>query len=890
MRERMKTDIFSFDIIKRNVRKSILYGLALWLCLPALALGAGQAPAGPPQSIQALFNQIQASLQKRDFVAYLDLFEPGLREKEEKSLRSVYDAAKMETVRLRLAGQRTEADGATHLFVQAYFENATAALIESWRITASERGGRWEITGKETADTIVNLYKIRIPSDRVERVRSLDISHRDIRLSFGEAAVFHDNIPGLETALLVIGKGTVRFTPSDPIEQHQMELLYGKRYLQDEIGEAYIRCSVGFMSSRVRIIRGEGLPEVTAEETAKAASIFTKAYPRSFTIESSMERQLLSFLPQGEEAVFELKAKRAGELTYIYYPFSEEEVTLYDRSKDRIISLYSPVSASGPRAEKLYVGLESPVDIDRYELELNYSPAASYLSGRARISFIPGSENIQYLRFRFNPDFEILKIYDENKYELFYTQDKLRKLLYVYLAAPTKPQSPTRIEIYYRGRMVPPPPTSDIIGQSAVRNRLAFKPRYETYLFTQAGLWYPAPPDEDYFKARLTLIVPPEYQCVAVGEMVETGRWDGMRDVVELEKAGSSMSIFETRSPVKYLAFIVGKFDRPLSLADPIPIRLHVSTEVSDSSPAVLGQARDILDFYIRAFGPFPYEKLGVVMRLWPTAGGHSPPSFIVLNEVPWASDSPYPAMADNPVNLSQWDDYFLAHEIAHQWWGQGVSYSTYRDQWLSEGLAQFAAASYIREKYGEKGFAAVLKKFSQWTDRKSVMGPISLGSRLSFFDFSAYQAIVYDKAALTLFMLQDLLGKDVFSSGLKEFYETYKFSAARTENFIATMERVSGRDLKDFFSGWFDSYELPEVRTSWSEESTPEGARLRVRITQSRNRFVFPLWIQWTSRGETHDDLVVVRQAVQEFVLKVPGKVDRVRFNPRQAVPGGFS
>jgi hypothetical protein len=894
MREQMKNRALAlqaFDIIEMDVIKATLRVLVLWLCVPLMSFAAGPSIPSSSQGPESIPVQLQDLLQKRDFAGYLDLFAPPIRDLEKQHLTSFFDDFKMDSVRLRIAGKRADDAGRTRLFLQAYFQNSYSAIMESWQLTVAETDGRWEVIGKEITGQISGLYKIRIPAERFEHVRSVEIDHQDIRLSFGEAAVFYDNIPGLETALLVVGKGTVRFSPSDRIEQHQMELLYRKKDLEDSIEYAYIRCSDGFMSSHVKIARGgPGMPEVTQVEKDKAASIFSRTYSRSFTIENSMDKELLSFLPQGEEAVFDFKAARAGELTYIFYPFSNEEINLYDRSKDRIISLYSPAAGPEPQLKKFYISLGEKFDVDNYVLDLSYSPGEAFLSGQARISVISRAERLDSLKFRFNPDLEILKIYDEAKRELFYTQDKLRKILYIYLAAPVTRHDAFQIEIYYRGRMTPPPPASDILPQAVSRDQLIFRPRYETFLFTQSGLWYPAPPEEDYFKARLKLVIPPEYKCVATGSMVEKGRWNGMGDVVELEKTGSSVYSFETEFPVKYLAFIVGKFDRPKAGTDPIPIQLFISTEIADSDPALFDQAKDILEYDIRSFGPFPYEKLGIVRRLWPAAGGHSPASFIVLNQVPWRGDTPYPVTSNNPVYLSQWDEYFLAHEIAHQWWGQAVSCATYRDQWLSEGLAQFAAASYIRNKYGEKDFSAVLKKFSQWTEKKSDKGPISLGSRLSFYDFDAYQAIVYDKAALALFMLQDILGDDVFFSGLKEFYGANRYSAARTASFISAMEKVSGRDLKAFFQGWFDSYELPDVRTSWSEESAPDGRRLRIRVTQTKGRFVFPLWIDWTSGGETHSTMAVIDQAMQEVVIQVPGKVDRVRINARREVPGRFS
>jgi hypothetical protein len=886
----MQNSVSQSAIMGQTVQKTILWAIVLCLCLPALAAGVKPAVQSSPQTPEGLFSQIQGLLQKKDLPGYLDLFAPGLRSVEKDRLETFFNEFRMESVKLRLVGKRTGDEAGTRLYCQAYFQNAFSVMIESWQLTAAAKDGRWEIVGKETSGHVSNLYKIKIPAERAEHVRSVEILHRDIRLSFTGAAVFYDNIPGVDTAFLIIGKGTVRFSPSDRIEKHQMELLYKKPFLEDDIDYVYVRCSNEVAASNVRISRGDGEPAVTQLETDRAAALFARNYPRSFTIESSVDKEILSFLPQGDEAVFDFKGKRAGELTYVYYPFSDEQVTLYDRSNSRILSLYAPADEAEPQAKRFYISFAEKYDIDRYQLDLSYSPSDSYLSGKARISVVPRTEDLDALKFRFNTDLEILKIQDQEKRELFYTLDKLRKYLYVYLIGPPARQQSTWIEVYYRGRMSPPLPTTDVVGQAVSRDKLVFRPRFETYLFSQTGFWYPAPPEQDYFLVRLKLLIPPEYKCVAVGDLVEKGRWNEMGDVVEIEKSGSSVYTFETREPVKYMAFIVGKFEHPKDVQAPVPIQTYTSTEINENDPAIVEQAKSILEYYIRSFGPFPFEKLAIVRRLFPTAGGHSPASFIVLNVVPWRGDSPYPMTADNPVNLSDWDEYFLAHEIAHQWWGQGVSFDTYRDQWLSEGLAQFAAASYLRSRHGEKAYAVILKKFSLWTERKSVKGPIAFGSRLSFSDFAAYQAIIYDKAALAMFMLQDVLGPDVFFAGLKEFFGKYKYSAARTENFIAVMERVSGRDLKNFFQGWFRSYELPDVRTSWSEEIVASGARLKVRVTQTKGLFVFPLWIEWTSRGETRSAMAVIDRVDQEIVLEVPGKVDRVRFNPTRVVPGKFS
>ena len=871
------------------MKKAIIQTFFISLLAAWAALGLA---GGNPQETEApgvFIGRLQGLLQNGDFPAYLQRFSPDLQAAEQAQLEKFFGENKMSTVSLRTAGVKNIENGRTRVFLQVFFQNAHLAMIESWTLTLEKRGESWAVVRKDVRGNMTTLYKVRIPSERYERARRVEIRHEDILFSFTDAVVFYDNIPGLETALVVLGRGTVLFSPADVNEKHQLELLYKEKQLEDAIDALYVRCSSSFFASNIKVEQGDGLPPVSAAQLNRAAAVFARNYSRSFTIESSFDKEILSFLPQGDEVVLEFKGRKAGELSYIYYPFSDEEVSLYDHGKDRIISLYSPGRTADPPLKKFFISFDDKYDVKSYALDLSYTPATSFLSGKARIEIEPKVDLLDSLKFRFNPELEILKITDEENGELFYTQDRLRKILYVYFLSPPRQKTPTTIEVFYRGRMLPGAPTTDVMAQSGLNEKVRFKPRYETFFFSHTGYWYPEPAEEDYFLARLTLIIPPEYRCVANGEMTAKGRWDEMKDVVEIEKAGSSVYTFESRSPVKYLSFIVGRLERQKERAGPVPLETFISTEILDTQPDIINQAADILDFYRSSFGPFPYEKLGIVLRLWPYFGGHSPASFVVLNQVPWLADTGFQPSTDTPVDLSDWKEYFLAHEIAHQWWGQGVSFESYRDQWLSEGLSQFAAASYLRLKYGEKSFAAIVQKFARWTEKKSFRGPVLMGSRLSHFDFQAYQALVYNKAALAMFMLQDLIGKETFESGLRSFFEKYKFQAARTGQFIAAMEAASGRDLKAFFQGWFSSYELPEVQTAWTETPVADGVRLDLRITQVKGKFVFPLWVEWTHAGQAGRQMVVVDETNKLVSLTLPGRPDKIRVNPDKAVPGKF-
>ncbi len=857
----------------------------LGVLFPVLALGP--VAASQSETVPAFVERLQSLLRAGDRAAFVRLMAPGIREDVEARLAGYFDDLGMTGVSLRTAGVQTPAGGPARAFVQVFYENATAAAVEAWTLTLDRRGDAWSVAAMDVPGQPTRLYKLSLPADRAVRARRVEVRHVDIRVAFEDAAVFYDNIPGLETALIVIGRGKVVFSPSDANERHQLSLLNKKNRLEDDIDSLYIRGSSEFLAANVRVEAAAADASVTGAERAKAAAVFGRNYARSFTVASSFDNSLLSFLPRGDEAVLEFKARKAGELAYVYSPFADEEVSLYDHARGRVVSLYSPAGEDGPPLKRMFISFEEKFDVSACAIDLGYTPATASLSAKARIELVSRVDGLDSLKFRFDPGLEILRITDDEDRELFYTQDRLRKILYVYLLVPAAAGEPMSVRVYYRGRVRPPAPTTDVISQAPGTTKINIQPRYETYFFSHAGAWYPGPADEDYFLARLTVVVPPGYKCVANGELVAQGRREDLGDVAAIESAGSAVYTFATRAPVKYLSFIVGKFDRLKERPGPVPVSVQASSDVLQFPAGLVDQAADILDFYARSFGPYPYEKLAVVLRSWPDYGGHSPASFVVLNDVPWTGDTGFRRPGDTPVDLSAWDEYFLAHEIAHQWWGQGVSFGTYKDQWLSEGLAQFAAASYLRQRHGPSAYAAILRKLARWTRKRSSRGPIVMGSRLSYRDFSAYQAIVYDKAALALFMLQDILGPEAFAAGLQAFFDKHKFTAPRTGDFIKAMEAASGRDLGPFFRGWFYSWELPDVRVTWTETAVESGVRVDLRVVQAKGPFVFPLWIEWARGGAAGRRMVVVEEAAETLALTLPERPGRIRIDPDGALPG---
>ena len=843
------------------------------------------------QSIDEFILEVQRDLESNNIESYLEAFAPALRKAEKAALEDIFNISEINKITFHRATKDVQKRGLVKVYFQVLYENDHLTLLETWRLFLSKMDNSWQIEKKDIVGELDRLYKIKIPSYNIERVKSFEVRHVDIKLSFQDASLFYDNIPGLETALIVIGKGYLTFSPSLPREQHQLQLIYKRKVLQRDLEYAYLRFSDAFFRQNIRITKTstKNPRAVSQKEIQKARSIFSNHYSRSFTIENSLNKELLSLLPQRDQAVFEFKEKGKDPLTYIYSPYTEEKVTLIDLKKEKLINLYSPPEEEGKK--KLFISFGRKYDIKSYQVDIDFNPQKSYLSGKASIEISSNVGRLESVKFRLNSQLHILRINDQYKNELFYTQDKLRKFLYVYFVQHPSPQNSYKIEIFYRGKLRIPEQTMDVVSQSKFEmgNKITVPQRYRTHLFSHSSYWYPAPSEVDYFKARLKIIIPPEYTCIATGELKEYGKLEEMERVEEIEKMGSSVYVFKTMYPVKFLAFIVGRFSKAIEDSESLPLNIFISSNWRVQKKEFLEWAKDILEFYQVRFGPFPFEKLSIVQRYWTKTGGHSLPSFIILNEFPNFPAGRRYREKESPVTLSRWKEYYIAHELAHQWWGQGVAWASYHDQWLSEGLAQFSTILYIRERRGEGIFSHILQKFSSWTEKKSVWGPITLGSRLSHSDFEAYQSIIYNKASLVLNMLMGILGEDMFFKGLREFFHSHKYSAARTKDFIETMERISGKDLKRFFEGWFNSHLLPEVKVTHTIQKKEDGYLLKFKFSQRKAHFVFPLWLEWREQGQKIAQKVIIRDMTEDFEFLLRNKPEKIRLNPHKAVPGKF-
>ena len=893
----------------------------IWLALAAAAqaaLSAQQPLAGrPPQAddiarVIAELSRVLSSGQPEDLRA---LTAPSLTSADAAVIdREFQKQGQRATLRER--ARVPEADG-FDVLTDVFLGRGREAKIATWRLSLRPKPGgadRYAIAAVQEQASLNGLIKLAIDDRKQFVIHDLAVRCTDFTLRMTSGIAFvAESAEGI-TALVLHGNGQLEFSPPDPAEQAQLRVVSGRPALRLGVDSAFVRVNPKEFASQI-----SGLPvastTVDAVELAHAHEIFSRLAPESFSVDlHDIGEEGWSLTPGPSNIVVEAKAKGLGWLTYTRAPTDPEDITLVSRTSGHVLSSYASPERLASRGPIFDEDAGRPYDIERYGLDISFDPARFQVTGRATLLVKMIADRATSLNFRLDDALTVSSVSTPGFGRLLAIRVMGQDKILVSLPGALSKGAEVVIEVEYSGRLAPPPldreaMTFDGIPQVDQTPVEPFHPDPEPLLIYSGHLaWYPQAFVNDYATGTMRLTVPAEFGIAASGTRTNSS----MGSTDDPAKAGATRPTrsveFTASRPIRYFGCVIGRLlpagqaraEVPhVSAADDrtntapkdagiVNVEALATPREVNASKQIASRASEILQFYAKLVGEAPYPDLTVAVADDNIPGGHSPAFLTILRQP--LTTTPFDWRSD-VVAFHDYPNFMLAHEIAHQWWGQAVGWQNYHEQWLSEGLSQYFALLYAGSSLGDEQLRKILGVMKTSAMSASVRGPIALGYRLGHLenDGRTFRTIVYNKSAVVLDMLRRLIGDDAFYAGLRRYYRDHRFEKAGTQDLRAAFEAETPMRLRRFFDGWIDTPGIPHLKASVRLDAS--GKTALVHVEQTGPVFDLPLTIAVEyADGHTEDVTVAVTNAVvdRQIVLKSVAKRVSVRDEGTLAIING--
>ena len=882
-----------------TLRASIVL-LALTVC------AASPARAQDDEGVRLLLGRIERVVQAGDTAAYLALMSDGADRERARDFASTElmpganRSVLQERERLALQG-----GNGYRMMVDVMAEFGSRARIATWQLDVKRTGAagterEWTVAAQERVSSVESIYRLTLNVAKQYAAHDLKISAEDLDLTLTEGSVFVADIDGGVTAVVLLGKGTVNFHPLPATEKGQVKIFCGSETLESRFDAAYVRLNPADFES-VFTASALQLVPVEARALKRAQDVFREEGQKSFVIDlGDLSREAWTLLPGQGDFLAEMRTRRFDTLTYAHSGAEAEDITLFDRKRHHNIAIYASRGKLAQRGPFYNEDDLADYDMLDYDIDVAATPDRQWIDGRARLHLKVRSFVLGTLTFRLADPLVVQSIVSYQYGRLFGIRVKNQNTLVVNLPAPLARDSEMTLTITYAGRLEPQTPDRETLAllEPGAQGRADDQPitiaAEPSFLYSSRSYWYPQAAVSDYATARIRISVPPAVDCVASGEL-EPGFPAMLTD--KDPTRNRKIYLFTAAQPLRYLAFILSRFARAETAtigfeepaaatksgaragsapAIPLTGNVYHSLNLSvEANPRQVQRGReiatrtaDIALFYESLIGDSPYSSFTVAVVESDLPGGHSPGYFAMLNQ-PLASSQL--VWRNDPAAFSGYPDFFIAHELAHQWWGQAVGWRNYHEQWLSEGFAQYFAALYAQHQKGDDAFVAMLRQLRKWAIESTEQGPVSLGYRLGHIrgESRVFRALVYNKGAAVLHMLRRLVGDEEFFNGLRRFYRASRFRKVGTEDFRAAMEQETGRSLERFFQQWIYGSTIPKVKVSYRLE----GTEVVLRVEQIGEVFDVPVTVtlQYADRKPV-DVLVPVTAQVVERRVQLAG------------------
>jgi hypothetical protein len=675
--------------------------------------------------------------------------------------------------------------------------------------------------------TIKPLYFIRAFSRYALTDRTLRMG--DAEIHFKKGFIYR----GLPMGNLFLFSGDWEFRIRPNSEEERLTLL---RLEHSDTLAKEARAGVFVFSRPEELLAGLPEPEpaeVPADDEALALyRIFQERW--GMPVSYFDELWYFPFAPEFNTAIFHRRPGKSH-FRYIFNSGNSPDTSLVLLPENKFYLSYNAVKG----LKFTQAGVD---ELENLQLNLFLNPQAGFLSATSVLDF---KEPSSVKTVNLDPGL-VVKGFgrsQEHELQLFRREDT-----YYLLGENLK-----RFSFYYAGAIEPSSEGGDLV--KIILHGRAAKNIDDYFILDRDQNFYPNP-GQHFFKSRLKVSLPAPLNCLASGSL-SSRRKMGERTEFIFDSPGS-----------KGLSLVCGNFEKLATVPGALSVQVFGNPKLrlrdSFSAEAIKGY----VNFLTEKYGPLDIPELNLLLRRWQNFGGWSHQGFVIFNLLGGNIIDDDVSMvrrlrSDSPVVFTDVNRDNLVHELAHQWWGSVVSWKTYQDQWLTEGLAQFSTLLYLESTLGAGPFRKVLAGAKRWVLRGNDAGPIIYGRRIANLsdDLPTFQSIVYNKAALVFMMLKEMLGEEEMLGRLRQVLVDFKHQSLVTSRFIQQVSRGEAR-LQKFFNSWVYTRKLPRVRY----RVAISGQEAEITFTQEDSDFVFPVAVSVSSAEGKYSRTLIVEEKVQKF------------------------
>jgi len=708
-------------------------------------------------------------------------------------------------------------------------------------------------TPLDPGETLQQLHNLAIDPAEIYVLRNARLTRDRVNLFFNRGFIgFFTKVCGEITGAVFSGEGEILLIPPNPVEKRNLAQFIDSPILEEQFTSVYLRFTDKTAQELLAVAR-----KPDPDDPEQPTDFLDQWNPvvRNLAPDSSM--RILGDLVGDRSRPYFLARVHGANLNVFEMTNDERlaeavNVGVMRRSGERLFAdiwCSFPSQTSATRAASL---LDGSVRVHSYKIDTRIHADHS-LEGRAELQLESLSSADRVATFELSRWLKVSEVKDERGEKLAVFQNpsneeseaaaRSNDWIHVVLPAPHPVGEKFSLAFAYQGNVI-----------TDVGNRVLY--------VGARGSWYPNRGLSSPATYDLTFHYPEKLTLVATGTLVEensSGGWinshwrsDGVvrvagfnlgpYDSVRRRVGNTTVEVYATREAEAALekrhaaANPPGEvIPAPGHLPRGVPLE-RMPKLVPPLTPSALLEnvaetAARAIEYFETLFGPSPYPHLAIAQI--PGSFGQGWPELVYLPTLSFLSKAERSELGLGERSAEFVGQCMLAHEIAHQWWGNLVGWRTYRDQWLSEALASYAAALYLsRDKDGERKFRELLRNYKSDLLSKTKAGgtvesggPIWLGQRLSnSLNPEGYDTIVYKKACWVLHMLRGLMtdpasgSEERFFKMLRDFIAAQRGKTVSTEDFIRHAEKYMSREsdlernrrLDWFFNEWVYGTGIP--------------------------------------------------------------------------------